>query len=63
MRRKRQPMTLYPTDLFAPPPTRPTWDRLPPAVTRHVTELLVDLLREHLAPPPRPTPPSETEHD
>jgi len=57
MRRRRRARQPQPTDLFTPPPTRPTWDSLPAAVTRNVTELLAELLcrrRHPQLPPARP---------
>ena len=54
MPRSHRPRNLELTDLFTPPPSRPTWDTLPATVTRKLGELLAELLRGHLDRQARP---------
>jgi hypothetical protein len=45
MRKKVKTPIVEQLDLFVPPPQRPTWRQLPPAVRRRLIELLAELLR------------------
>jgi hypothetical protein len=59
-RRRRRPL---PLDLFRPVPQWPTWDSLPSAVTRRVTELLAELLHRHAVPRLLPAPRKEASNE
>jgi hypothetical protein len=44
MRKRTKTQAVEQLNLFAPPPPRTTWERLPAPVQRKVTELLAELL-------------------